>query len=69
MLFQGHLSARECSGLVAAKDVNAAEVLHRLEMFDYHILARHVHRPAAQGYRCNHRQKLGGQTNGQSYRE
>src|SRR5206468_2729399 len=42
-----HVSARERSGLVAAEDVHAAEVLDRLEMFDDHLLARHVRGPAA----------------------
>src|SRR5207247_8129001 len=44
-----HVSARERSGLVTAEDVHAAEVLDRLEMFDDHLLARHVRGPAREG--------------------
>ena len=63
MLVQGHFAAGERAGLVAAQNIDAAEVLHRLEMLDDHFLSRHVHGALAQRDRRDHRQELGRQSN------
>ena len=53
-----HHAARERAGLVAAQNVDAAEVLNRRQMLDDHLVARHPQRALRERHGADHRQEL-----------
>ena len=56
--FEVHDSGGQRPGLVAAQDVDTAEVLNGRQMFDNHLVARHPERALRQRNRADHRQEL-----------
>ena len=64
-----HVAARERARLVAAEDVDAAEVLDRREVLDDHLLARHARGPAGERDGADHRQELGREADRERDRE
>ena len=64
-----HHAARQRAGLVAAQDVDAAEVLNRRQVLDDHLLARHAQRALGQRDRADHRQELRRQADAERHGE
>src|SRR5262249_25062035 len=58
MAVKNKFSFRKCSGLIAAKNVDAPEILHRRQILDDDLLAGHVNRSTSQSYRCDHGKEL-----------
>ncbi len=53
-----HRPGRQRARLVAAQNVDAAEVLNRGQALDDHLRPRHAHRSAAQRHGADHREKF-----------
>jgi hypothetical protein len=64
-----HRACRQGAGLVAAQDVDRAEILDRGQVLDDHLDARHLHRATRQRDRGDHRQKFGRQADRERDRE
>src|SRR5581483_10971399 len=62
MLTQRDRAAGEGSRFVTTENVNAAEILHRFQMLDDHLLFGHTQSSLTQGDRRDHGQKLRCQT-------
>ncbi len=64
-----HLACGERAGLVAAEDIDAAEVLDGRQVLDDDVLRRHASRALSQRHRRDHRQKLRREPDGQGHGE
>ena len=62
-----HHATRQRARLVAAQDVDAAEVLNGREMFDDYLIARHPQRAPRERDGADHRQELGRETDAQRH--
>ncbi len=66
---EADLADGEGARLVAAEDVHAPEVLDGGQALDDDLLPRHAHGSGGEGHRHDHRQKLGGEPDGEGHRE
>ena len=66
---EDHLSGGQSAGLIAAEDIDGAEILNRGEMLDDDMLAGHTHGAAGESDGGDHGKKLGRQADRQRHGE